>query len=168
MDNPYPNKVDTEIIIDMSNNRLTQTSSFGYAIFEDLMRPTKLLLNQNDFNNLPPAAFQRFLNKRGSLIDISNNFLICDCQSVWLRSMAILYENKVINYNCLNLNNSSIFKVEKSLCENGLKLFLNWNTSTLHRSCDLSNEIKNILNNYDFVSLFTIKQGPSTLTGQIP
>lgn len=119
MDNPFPHKLDVEILIDMTNNRLTETSTFDRTIFVDLKRPARLLLTQNDFNHLPKDGFQSFLNKRDSFIDISDNHLICDCQSEWLRSMALVYESKMRNYNCLNLNNGSIFQVEKNLCVNG-------------------------------------------------
>lgn len=118
MNSPFHHKMDMEIIYDFSNNRLTQTSTFHESIFTNLIRPTTFLLNQNDFNHLPESVFQSVMNRRGTLIDMSDNRLICNCKSEWLRSMALIYDDRMINYNCLNLNNISIFEVEENLCVN--------------------------------------------------
>lgn len=118
INDPYPHKMEMEIIFDLSNNRLTQNSTFRETLFTFSRRPTRLVLNQNYFSHLPQLEFQSFMNRQSALIDMSINQLFCDCQSEWLRSGAVIYESRMINYDCLNLNNISIFKIKESLCGN--------------------------------------------------
>ena len=117
INNPDPNKIEKEILIDLSHNRLSEDSRFYNTIFENLKRPSKFNLQHNDFHSLP-EIFAKVLNKRGYSIDMGNNQLICDCKSEWIRSMAVIYESRLNNYSCLNLNNESIFKITKNLCNN--------------------------------------------------
>ena len=117
MNNPDPDKIDKEILIDLSHNRLSENSRFNKTIFENLKRPSKFNLQYNDFHSLP-EIFAEVLNKRGYSIEMGNNQLICNCKSEWIRSMAEIYESRLNNYTCLNFNNESIFKITKNLCNN--------------------------------------------------
>ena len=53
MDNPDPNKIEKEILFDLSHNRLSENSQFMNTIFEYLKRPSKFNLEYNDFHFLP-------------------------------------------------------------------------------------------------------------------
>ena len=115
MNYPDPNKMEKEILIDLSHNWLSEFSKFHNTAFRDLKRPSKFNLKDNEFHFLPETSVE-VLTMHGNSIDMGNNMLICDCKSRWIQEMAIVYKPRLNNYSCLNFNNESIFNVTKNVC----------------------------------------------------